>query len=66
MSQMSQKKCFKVTERDSDGRTPLHHAALKDSVEVANVLLYNNADVNAKNTVLFAKMDQIALLYGAR
>jgi ankyrin repeat protein len=37
-----------VSSKDNDGWAPLHHAAYKDRKDVAELLLANKADVNAK------------------
>lgn len=34
---------------DQDGKTPLHHAALKGHIEIAKILLEAGADPNAKD-----------------
>jgi ankyrin repeat protein len=41
-----------VFSRDSDGATPLHLAADKGRRDVAELLLANKADVNARDTLL--------------
>lgn len=40
-----------VKARESDGLTPLHHAAYENHVEMARLLLDNGADVNAATWV---------------
>lgn len=38
-------KGISLTVRDSDGRTPLHHAVINRSSEIVKLLIYNNTDV---------------------
>ena len=41
-----------VNAKDDDGRTPLHYMALKDRKEVAELLIANCANVNAREKYL--------------
>lgn len=61
---------------DKDGVTPLHHAAIKGHIEVANILIRNGADVDSRtkmgNTPLHCAarfgqygMAELLLSYGA-
>jgi len=40
-----------VSSRDGNGDTPLHHAAARGHLDIAKLLLSNNAPVNATNSV---------------
>ena len=59
-----------INARDSDGSTPLHHAASKGQLKVAEFLLANGADVNAPafigNSGASAASGSTPLLFAAR
>jgi hypothetical protein len=53
--------CWDCTKND-DGWTPLHQAAAKGRKEVAELLITNDADVNAKNDIGKTPLHEAALV----